>query len=101
MAETTLDRVRRLVDQLSPREQVHLLEYLTPRIAQAVDAAMPNSAGTPQPQHSVTNAEIIDQLGARGTSLERLLGIGATDVPPPTDDEVKGMYTNHLTEKYS
>jgi hypothetical protein len=32
----TLDQVQQLVDQLSPLEQVKLLEYLTPRIARAV-----------------------------------------------------------------
>lgn len=33
---TTLDQIQQLVDQLTPLEQVRLLEYLTPRIAQAV-----------------------------------------------------------------
>jgi hypothetical protein len=36
MATATLDQVQQLVDQLSPLEQVKLLEYLTPRIARAV-----------------------------------------------------------------
>ncbi len=36
MAIATLDQVQQLVDQLSPLEQVKLLEYLAPRIAQAV-----------------------------------------------------------------
>lgn len=36
MATTTLHQVQQLVDQLSPLEQVKLLEYLTPRIARAI-----------------------------------------------------------------
>jgi hypothetical protein len=36
MATAILDQVQQLVDQLSPLEQVKLLEYLTPRIVRAV-----------------------------------------------------------------
>lgn len=36
MTTAILDQVEQLVDQLSPLEQVKLLEYLTPRIARAV-----------------------------------------------------------------
>lgn len=36
MAMATLDQVQQLVDQLSPLEQVKLLEYLAPLIVQAV-----------------------------------------------------------------
>lgn len=36
MATAILDQVQHLVDQLSPLEQVKLIEYLTPRIARAV-----------------------------------------------------------------
>ena len=36
MAAATLDQVQQLVDQLSPLEQVKLLEYLSSRIARAV-----------------------------------------------------------------
>jgi hypothetical protein len=38
MAESTLIQVQHLVDELSPLEQVRLLEYLTPRIAQAISS---------------------------------------------------------------
>lgn len=36
MAESTLDHVQRLVEQLSPHEQAHLLASLTRRMAQVV-----------------------------------------------------------------
>jgi hypothetical protein len=36
MGQATLEQVERLVDELSPLEQVQLLQYLTPRIARAV-----------------------------------------------------------------
>jgi hypothetical protein len=38
MAESTLDQVQRLVAELSPHEQAHLLTSLTLRMAQAVTA---------------------------------------------------------------
>jgi hypothetical protein len=38
MAESTLVQVRHLVDELSPLEQVRLLEYLTPRIVHAISS---------------------------------------------------------------
>ena len=36
MTTATLEQAQRLVDKLSPLEQVHLLEYLTPRIVRTV-----------------------------------------------------------------
>ena len=42
MTTTTLEQVQQLVDRLTPLEQVRLLEYLTPRIVQAVADVQPN-----------------------------------------------------------
>ena len=39
MADSTLEQVQRLVDELTPLDQVRLLEYLTPRIARIVAAS--------------------------------------------------------------
>ncbi len=44
MAESTLDQVQRLVDQLTPLEQVRLLEYLAPRIARVVAGSGPTGS---------------------------------------------------------
>lgn len=41
MANSTLDQVQRLVDQLTPHEQVRLLAYLTSRLAQVVMTMQP------------------------------------------------------------
>jgi len=41
MTTSTLLEVQQLIDQLSPLEQVRLLEYLTPRIRQTVSAMQP------------------------------------------------------------
>ncbi len=38
MSQDSLAAVERLVDELSPAEQVRLLEYLAPRIARAMEA---------------------------------------------------------------
>lgn len=47
MEDTTLDQVQHLVDQLTPLDQVRLLEYLTPRIAQVVASISPSSNSLP------------------------------------------------------
>ena len=39
MADSTLEHVQRLVDELTPLDHVRLLEYLTPRIARTVAAS--------------------------------------------------------------
>jgi hypothetical protein len=44
MGKTTLDQVQRLVDDLTPLDQVRLLAYLTPRIAQTVAAMYPSTS---------------------------------------------------------
>jgi hypothetical protein len=41
MTIATLETVQRLIDQLTPVEQVRLLEYLTPRIVRAVTTHQP------------------------------------------------------------
>ena len=41
MAESTLNQVQRLVEQLSPYEQAHLLAFLALRLGQVVTAAVP------------------------------------------------------------
>ena len=41
MTDTTLEQVQRLADQLSPLDQVRLLEYLTPQILRAVASTYP------------------------------------------------------------
>jgi hypothetical protein len=47
LAENTLNHVQRLVEQLSPHEQAHLLAFLARRMAQAVTATAPPVSHTP------------------------------------------------------
>jgi hypothetical protein len=47
MAESTLDQVQRLVAQLSPHEQAHLLASLAFRMAQVVTATSHPISSTP------------------------------------------------------
>jgi len=50
MAESTLSQVQRLVKELSPQEQAHLLASLALRIAQAVTSPSQSDAVTsPEP----------------------------------------------------
>ncbi len=43
MTENTLDQVQRLVDELSPLDQVRLLAYIAPRVARVVEASYPKA----------------------------------------------------------
>jgi hypothetical protein len=45
--QATLSQLERLVDQLTPLEQIRLLEYLTPRIARSLAAAAQPVVSTP------------------------------------------------------
>ena len=56
MAAATLDQVQHLVDQLSPLEQVKLLEYLAPRIVRAV--AQQPTTSVPSTQYESAWAEL-------------------------------------------
>jgi hypothetical protein len=76
MAAATLDEVQRLVDQLSPIDQAHLLEYLAPRITSAMASAHPAETSADD-----TNA----RRAADAQAWQRLLRIGdeiARTTPP-------------------
>ena len=47
MAESTLSQVQRLVEQLSPHEQAHLLASLALRMAQVVTSTAHSASTTP------------------------------------------------------
>jgi len=51
MTTTTLEQVERLVDKLTPLEQVQLLEYLTPRITRALAEATASQPLITSPPH--------------------------------------------------
>ncbi len=48
MAESTLNQVQRLVEQLSPHEQAHLLASLALRMAQVVTSTSSPASVTPR-----------------------------------------------------
>ena len=70
MAHSTLDQAQRLVDQLTPHEQVRLLAYLTSRLAQVV--------ATLQPPTSVASSEAADPWE---TFFQLGDALAATDTP--------------------
>jgi hypothetical protein len=53
MAENRLDQAQRLVDQLTPLEQLRLMEYLTTLIARVVTSQLPNA---PKPNNVTAEA---------------------------------------------
>jgi hypothetical protein len=70
MADSTLAQAQRLVDQLTPHDQVRLLAYLTTRLPQVVAALQPTEGGTPPETSDVW--ETFFQLGEM---------LAATDAP--------------------
>jgi hypothetical protein len=70
MADNTLAQAQRLVDQLTPPDQVRLLAYLTTRLAQVVSALPPTPGTTPAEPSDVW--ETFFQLGEL---------LAATDIP--------------------
>jgi len=70
MDHSPLDQAQRLVDQLTPHEQVRLLAYLTSRLAQAV--------ATLQPPIPVASPEAADPWE---TFFQLGEALAATDTP--------------------
>jgi hypothetical protein len=68
MLESTLNQAQRLVDQLTPSEQVRLLTYLASRLAQVVPTQLP----APSAPKAATAWETFFQLGEE---------LAATDTP--------------------
>ena len=65
MAESTLDQVQRLVDQLSPHYQARLLAYVALRIAHVVTSTPPTASVTLQ-----ETAEAWQEFFRLGDALE-------------------------------
>lgn len=51
-------------------------------------------------QQAEADAPPVVDAASRTAAWQRLRGIAATDGPPPTDEEVREMYTDYLSEKY-
>ena len=68
MPESTLDQAQRLVDQLTPYDQVRLLAYLASRLARVVPAQPP----VPSTPEAADAWETFFQLGE---------GLATTDTP--------------------
>ncbi len=64
MAGSTLDQVQRLVDQLTPLDQVRLLEYLAPRIGRVVAIRSPTG-----PASTLNRAEAWEEFFRLGDAL--------------------------------
>jgi hypothetical protein len=75
MAEGTLDEVWRLVEQLSPSEQAHVLAFLALRVGQVVLGTARTASHTP-PEAEEAGEEFFrrgDALAARDTPVSEIL----------------------------
>jgi uncharacterized alpha-E superfamily protein len=86
------------IKQLSVVERIALIETITRSLRE--DLAARREIVSPLP----TGSQRIDSQGTGQDELslsQRLRGVLKFDGEPPTDEELKEMYTDYLAEKYS
>jgi ribosomal protein L7/L12 len=87
------------IKQLSIAERVALIEAITRSLREDLEARPEVTAAAAQTEPQRTD---IQEAGQNGLSLsQRLRGVIKFEGEPPTDEEVKEMYTDYLAEKYS
>jgi len=86
------------IKQLSVAERIELIETITRSLREDLEAreAVASAAQTKSRQTE------IQETGQDNLSIsQRLRGVLKFDGEPPTDEELKEMYTDYLAEKYS
>ncbi|HZH91453.1 MAG TPA: hypothetical protein VEX70_12650 [Pyrinomonadaceae bacterium] len=86
------------IKQLSVTERIALIEAITRSLRE--DLAARQEVVSPVQ----TESQRIDPQGTEQDDLplsQRLRGVLKFDGEPPTDEELKEMYTDYLAEKYS
>ena len=86
------------IKQLSIAERIALIEAITRSLREDL-GARPEVASVAPTEHLQTEVRDTDQDGL--SLSQRLRGVLKFDGEPPTDEELKEMYTGYLTEKYS
>ena len=82
--------------RLSVADRIALIEAITRSLREDLEAdgASSNASG-------VSESDATDERARRLDTVRRLRGALKPDGPPPTDEEVKEIITDYLTEKYS
>jgi hypothetical protein len=82
------------IKQLSVTERIALIEAITRSVREELEA---HGETTPSARPESEQVEGQDKLRIS----QRLRGILKFEGEPPTDEEVKDMYADYLSEKYS
>jgi len=86
------------IKQLSVAERIELIETITRSLREDLEAGEA-VASAAQPESRQIE---IQETGQDKLSIsQRLRGVLKFDGEPPTDEELKEMYTDYLAEKYS
>ena len=86
------------IKQLSVVERIELIETITRSLREDLEAGEAVASAV-QPGSRQTE---IQETGQDNLSIsQRLRGVLKFDGEPPTDEELKEMYTDYLAEKYS
>lgn len=86
------------IKQLSIAERVALIEVISRSLREDLETSGGEAAIS---DRATPEATIEDERERRVSAVQRLRGILKTEGPPPSDEEVKDMYTDYLIEKYS
>jgi hypothetical protein len=87
------------IKQLSVVERIALIEAITHSLREDLAARPSEVASVAQTESRRTE---VQDTAQDGLSLsQRLRGVLKFDGEPPTDEELKEMYTDYLAEKYS
>lgn len=90
----TREELVKEIRQLPLVERKAVVEEISRSIQEEIQA---NGSATAGESHAKDESSRKEKLAA----FHRLQGMLKTDAPPPTDEELKEDYINHLAEKYS
>ena len=86
------------IKRLSIEERVVLIEVISRSLREDLETTGGDAATLEREPHK---SEVKSETELKLAAVHRLRGIIKFDGVPPTDEEVKDIYTDYLIEKYS
>lgn len=84
----TFDELLGQVKQLTVEDRIAFLEEVAHSLREELSSAKNETTEVPNEQ-------------PKSSSLDRLYGILKTDIPAPSDEEIRADYTEYLSKKYA
>jgi ribosomal protein L7/L12 len=86
------------IKQLSVAERIALIEAITRSLREDLEAGQSANSISATSDSEVTDDS---ERGRKIAAVRRLRGVAKSEGEPPSDEELKADYVNHLSEKYS